>query len=56
MTHLKAYGTIMFNNLLLFIPQLTEVNEVIKSVSGIAGLILIFYTIKKIRADLKAKK
>lgn len=52
----KYYTMLLLDAILLFIPWLEDMDVVIKTISLILAVIIGFYTIKKIRADLEIKK
>jgi hypothetical protein len=62
MINYKSYLMILADGILLFVPWLKEFNEYLeefnqvgKALSLVGGLVLLYYTIKKIRVDLKVK-
>lgn len=52
---IKTYTMIVLDLLLFLLPWLEEFNQLIKAISLIGGLVLLYYTIKKIRMDLRIK-
>ena len=52
---IKTYTMIVLDLLLFLLPWLEEFNQLIKAISLIGGLVLLYYRIKKIRMDLRIK-
>lgn len=49
---IRMYVRILADLALLIIPFLDQINEVVKLIAGLGGLLLLYFTIKKIRLDI----